>query len=188
MELTRDKALQIYKVVKIRDGKYVSGIAGAGAYARFPELEYKIGEVTKAPEGSAGVFCIKNYDCAVANALTDINLRQGLPTAVLEVYPCGERTYCTSLNFPAVYVAKELWRQQPPKPKEQEEPKEVDVTSECKAELWTGSSGWTHIDIKHKGNFIAYLQNSFTLKSCDFRYRIEVDEYHPSRFKVYKKP
>lgn len=52
-------AKQLYKVLRLKDGKMESVIVGFPYpdYADYVTLEYREGEVTRAPHDSAGIFC-----------------------------------------------------------------------------------------------------------------------------------
>lgn len=124
----------LYKNVKVRpDGTMVS----CNTSASHPVLPYKIGEFTKAPIGSQGVFTYLNLEDAKKALIADKKFRAGLPGATLEVIPVGfvNPAYTTRKDnkkmavVPAVYVSKVAYR----------EPTEYDITNDVWAEF-VGSS------------------------------------------------
>ena len=83
-----------YKTVQfLQDGTMVSMVA---SNMKNKQLEYKVGHVTSAPEGTAGVFCEDNLGDAVNTMLNMARKKTNTQyatakRAVLECIPLGER-------------------------------------------------------------------------------------------------
>lgn len=181
----------VYKQVAVRDGKYWSSFVGVpnSAYSPglvgLPALEYKVGEVTTSPTLD-GIFCHRDRALALQRAKDRADVHTGL-SALLECYPIGVRTGSGFCNYPAVYVLRELWR-------EEEEPKEkwVDVTDECTVYLMkcgVDSPNGAYIEVDHRGVYVLGLGGKrCSVLATDPRYKVELLETRSvGGFKVFKR-
>lgn len=97
-----------YKLVRVRNGRYISTFTdseGTLVYGK-QTIEYPIGEVVDAPEGSTGLFV--SVSEAGARRLASINrhLIKG-KIAILKVYPLGKQVlirWRDTVVYPAVYA------------------------------------------------------------------------------------
>ncbi len=118
----------IYKIVKVRDGKYLSCLAGKSPsrneITENMELEYKVGQVTEALLDSLGIFCYYDKAIAILDAKKHMNMWQGNQgilykddrSAVLECLPIGMLLNTDKYwpQYPAIYVKEVLWEESKP--------------------------------------------------------------------------
>lgn len=126
---------KVYKaLVEKEGGELVSIWAGTHIGG---ELSYQEGQVTYAPEDSIGIFVEETLEESIYNGKDNSTLKRKEYNGTLVVHeaiPLGQMfPKGHSLNFedyiryPAILLGKEVWRQEPEKPKEEW----VDVTKEC---------------------------------------------------------
>ena len=150
-----------YKAVIERDGEWVSTFAGSLRGGPFDELTYRIGETTTSTRGT-GIHCAdtlkvakRNYPPANSDDRREGFDRKDGRVVILKVEGIGAKgeascmTYRESVVFPSVKVLSVAW---------EEEKKEewVDVTKECKLELWAEGGGY-NVNIKHNGSWVFFL-------------------------------
>ena len=160
----------IYKAVHLEeDGGYSSIFAGQefGVNTGYQTLAYRVGELTDAGFPQT-VRCWDTQARAVAHAKGDRNVIICVPTAVLEVYPVGGSAQeddlgAGSLKVQAVYVVKEVWRQEPIE-------EWVDVTGECIVEM-----EWGYVSVYHEEICVLTLGGGFSALTIDDNYGVIVE-------------
>lgn len=146
----------VYKLVCIQncgqaDERYVSTwmkpeYGGIGRPGK--EVEYKLDCLAESPltehGEQCGLFCYESPDSLIQNSdnlkALSYSTKDSLPRAVLECYPVGEKTKKTahgSVNYPAVFVVEELWREPSARPVFPSTKVWKDVTMDCGIDLHT---------------------------------------------------
>ncbi len=139
-----------YKAVRIEDGKYLSIFCGSDVQLNYcarssekpsgSQLEYKPGEITRS-ESLNGIYLFQDIESLKqAYLVQEKYKRSSKQLAILECIPIGRDVLVgseTECHFPAVYVVKEVWREE----LKQSEPVWDDVTTECKIVVTPGSCG-----------------------------------------------
>jgi hypothetical protein len=138
---TEEKANPVYKVVRIVDGRYLPVWVGSDLEKQereFPqdweELEYRLGQVTRAPRDSCGIFVfytLKEAEkaCLAADKYTWYRYDN---LAILECY-IADRTF-SNLGHPmAILPVKVEWKKTVRR--------WVDITKECSVKWEIGSTG-----------------------------------------------
>lgn len=110
-------------LVETPDRGLISLWAGGGAAGTV--LEYKEGEITYTPKGSAGIWVSKTLEQAKDSGFGNKN-KVGV-LIVYEVTPLGERmgegegfstpsSFARDIRYPAILLGKEVWREEEPRP------------------------------------------------------------------------
>lgn len=183
-EETMEQVKTVYKpLVETPDGELISVWAGdAGCHGTI--LEYKEGEITYAPEGSAGIWVSKSLGEA-NNQFCNKN-KEGV-SVIHEVAPLGKEclhdthkwgSFGQDTRYPAILLGKRVYQGEPP-----EEPKEewVDVTKKCTSEinLYERAYGLgLTVRLKHNGAILGYFGAKGFERSIDCPPSYAFEEVH----------
>ena len=116
---------KVYKpLVRTEDGRLVSIFARRRPTLDYPELEYKEGTITYAPEGTRGIWTSPDLERGKKQKenATD-KLSEGGTFVVHEATPLGNpittptEVGAPSTRYPAILLGKEVWREEPSRPK-----------------------------------------------------------------------
>jgi len=115
---------KVYKpLVRTEDGRLVSIFARRRPTLDYPELEYKEGTITYAPEGTRGIWTSPDLERGKKQKenATD-KLSEGGTFVVHEATPLGNpittptEVGAPSTRYPALLLGKEVWREEAPRP------------------------------------------------------------------------
>lgn len=156
-----DEVKKVYKAVRDIEGRLESLVVGSKHFGKSYRdeitLTYKEGEITYAPENSAGIWTHSNLRVAVTD-IYNWNLREegacvyeAIPLG--KALPAGTNDGCVA-RYPAILLGKCVWRSEPEKPEEEWE----DITRECKMSPYLYSiGGEALVNISYHGECVAML-------------------------------
>lgn len=189
LELIRTQSPMFKTVLVLADGSRVS--PWAGGINQYQSLDYKEGEVTRAPEGTKGISLNLSVHVTVAP-----DKKRDIPGSYFAVHECwaiGKKMGAWDNYYPAILLGKEVWNEKPVAPPE---PVWKDVTEECTTELRMGQyvsvlhGGTERVLLSSKGMHIWAAQGGDCKTTDAGDYRVEVGLYpaYPcGSFKVFKK-